>query len=147
MQAVRLIDHQRYAIRTNALLRTDRYTGSTPDTGVRDEISLSFSLCAAEGEGRPLNRLLGKIEPFTAALIDVENGQRVHGRLCGIDLPHIRVLFKKHRYRFVTELSDLSSNGNRNRGHSRFALYCGQSKKATLLETVIEALAFCCEEI
>ena len=50
MQAVRLIDHQLYVVRVNALLRTYCYAGLAPYAGVRDDVPFWFLFRTAEAE-------------------------------------------------------------------------------------------------
>ena len=75
MKAIGLIDDQRYLIRLDALLRTNLDAGLAPDACVSDEIALRFLRNSTESKTCPFNRLLGQIEPFAAALVNLEYRQ------------------------------------------------------------------------
>ena len=57
MKAMLLFDPIGNAVRADAVLRADRRTASTADTGIRNEISFRFLCCSTEGEGGTLDRL------------------------------------------------------------------------------------------
>ena len=75
MQAVGLIDDQRYVIRRDTLLGTYLYAGLASGAGVCDKISLSLFLLSSKYEGCSLNGFLGKVEPLASALVYLEDRQ------------------------------------------------------------------------
>ena len=97
MQAMFLLYDYRLCRNINALLRALGIAQFAADALVCHKVAAFLCLRPAEGEAGALNRLLGKVKPFSRPLVNLENREGAAGALIGINLLHIGIFAEQAR--------------------------------------------------
>ena len=136
------MDDDRLLGNVDAFLGTFGVTEFAANAFVCYIISPCSGLDCAEGEGSPLDGGLGKVEPFSGPLIDLEHRKGAAGRKVRVNLLHIGILLKQTGQFVRADFFCLSLNGNCHAGKGVLPLHGGEGNMFVGFQTVIPFARF-----